>query len=305
MTSIPSSPTVARPVPRVRSTLATVATLALVAAATLLMPTTASSQAAAAVDPADGPLYADGVVFFSGTCPEDPGVEWLDVDLTFSDPSYDRTTIARVDGVSWSAASGYLGSDEALTMTVSVDCSGTGEGPYAEGTFELLAPSVALELTVGTVEGECATTSAIEVAAGTTVYWCYTVTSLSGGWNNGHTLIDDVDGTILDEEIYDLPGGESVDSVELGLTLSDTVTADLVRTGTWTLLGCDGPCFPSGDATASAQVTVLTDDDPTPPAPPTTEDDETPAPDATPDSDPAPAAAPAAQPVSATPTYTG
>ena len=296
MTSTPSSPAVARPVPRVRSTLATVAALALVAAATLLMPTAASSQAGAAVDPADGPLYADGVVPFSGTCPEDPGVDWLDVDLTFSDPSYDRTTVASVDGVTWTAASGYLGSDEALTMTVSVDCSGTGEGPFAEGTFDLVAPSVALELTVGTVEGECATTSAIEVTAGTTVYWCYTVSSASARGYSAHTLVDDVDGTILDEEPYGLDGDGSVSSLELGLTLSDTATEDLVRTGTWTLLGCDGICWPIDDATASAQVTVLAEDDP---APTTTEVEEAPSPD------PTPAPAPAAQPVPAAPTYTG
>lgn len=65
------------PVARVRSVLATVAALALalVAGATLVAPT-AASQSAATVDPAEGPLYADGIVRFLTR----PPTSWKAVD---------------------------------------------------------------------------------------------------------------------------------------------------------------------------------------------------------------------------------
>ena len=259
--------------------------------AVLMVP---SAAQAVSVDPADGPLYADGVVRFSGTCASDPGVDYLDVDLTFSDPAYDRTGIARVDGTTWTAASGSLDSDEALTMTATIDC-GDGAGP-ASRTFDLLAPSLDLVLTVGTEAGVCATTTSIEVSAGTPVFWCYTATSLSGREFNDEVLEDDVDGTILEYAMNGMTAGGTLDTVSLGIELTDTPDADMTRTGTWTVLACDGACYRSLDATATATVTVVAEGSTTT----TTEDP----------AEPAPAESPAtpaepATPVVATPNFTG
>lgn len=262
-------------------------------AATFAVLVVPSAAQAASIDPADGPLYSDGVVRFSGTCASDPGVDYLDVDLTFSDPSYDSTGIASVDGTTWTTSS-YVGSDEALTMTATIDC-GDGEGPVSR-TFDLLAPSLDLVLTVGTEAGVCATTTSIEVSAGTPVYWCYTATNLSGSEFNDEVLKDDVDGTILEYAMNGMTPGDTLDTVSLGIELTDTTDADMTRTGTWTVLACDGPCYRSLEATATATVTVVTEGSTTT----TTEDPAEPAPTETPATPAEPAT-----PVVAAPNFTG
>lgn len=141
----------------------------------LVQPGVASGQTAASIDEPTGPIYADGVVSLSGTCPTDPGVDFLDVVLEFSDPTMNTTTPAEVNGTTWSTGY-YLGRDSAMTMTATVQCDANTD-PAAR-TFDILAPTLDLVATVGTEPGVCATTS-IEVVVGTPVYWCYTATSNS------------------------------------------------------------------------------------------------------------------------------
>ena len=101
-------------------------------------------------------------------------------------------------------------------------------------TVNVVNPSIVMTKTVGTDPATCATTDNITVAAGTDVYYCYTVT------NNGdvtlplHDLVDDKLGTLLDDFAFDLAPSASVNTVAAGLTISVTASASITNTAEWT-----------------------------------------------------------------------
>ena len=101
-------------------------------------------------------------------------------------------------------------------------------------TVNVVNPSITMAKTVGTDPAVCAATDSITVAAGTDVYYCYTVT------NNGdvalplHDLVDDQLGTLLDDFAFDLAPGATVSTVDAGATISATVTTTVTNEAVWT-----------------------------------------------------------------------
>ena len=97
-----------------------------------------------------------------------------------------------------------------------------------------LNPSIVMSKTVGLAADTCATTDSLSVVAGTDVYYCYTVT------NNGdvalglHDLVDDELGTLLDDYVFDLAPGATVNTVDTGGVFSITATASVTNTAVWT-----------------------------------------------------------------------
>jgi hypothetical protein len=111
------------------------------------------------------------------------------------------------------------------------------------------AASIEMEKTVGTDPMVCATTDAIDVVAGTEVYYCYTVTNTGNATLNLHDLEDSELGTILDDFSFPLTPGASVNTVAAGLTLSATIDSTTTNTATWT-------AFSDSIVTASAMDTA-------------------------------------------------
>jgi hypothetical protein len=114
-------------------------------------------------------------------------------------------------------------------------------------------PSIVITKTVGLVDGVCATESEIDVAAGTTVYYCYTVTNTGDVTLNLHDLSDDVLGTLFSGLNYALAPGDSVNTVAAGLSIPYVANDSVTNSATWTAYNQGGP---SVSATATATVTV-------------------------------------------------
>jgi cysteine-rich repeat protein len=116
---------------------------------------------------------------------------------------------------------------------------------------------ISLEKTVGLDPATCATTDSITVPAGgggTTVYYCYEATNSGTVTMTNHSLVDSELGPLVVDLPYPLGPGEVVNNVDLGLTISTTITATTVNTATWTAAD------PTGfqvSASATATVTVL------------------------------------------------
>ncbi len=93
--------------------------------------------------------------------------------------------------------------------------------------------AVSVALTVGTDGNECASTTSTAVVPGMTVYYCYRVTNHSAYPLNYHRVPDDHFGEVLDNVFYGLAPGDTVTTVDLGLTLAREILTDTVQTGTW------------------------------------------------------------------------
>lgn len=195
-------------------------------------------------------------------------------------------------GVSREAAAGVY--------EVVVSCVSNGEVTYSQ-TFEIEIGEIAsLRATVGTVPGECATTTEITVAPGTEVFWCFTLVphpelqdlALFGWWDVAqHAVSDSLNGSLGTVEVDPaLPLGSGVSSIQLGIESSTVAEDTVTNTGSWTtrLLEVDEQIEDekhTPERTASARVVVAAEETTTA----ATED----------------AAPPVAAPVAAQPTYTG
>ena len=104
----------------------------------------------------------------------------------------------------------------------------TGTNPVSAICFDRI-DSISLAKTVGTNPAVCATEDSIGVLAGTTVYYCYNVTSNAATTRSLHTLVDSEFGSILTNFPFDLAPGASV-----WLTESAVITTTTVNTATWT-----------------------------------------------------------------------
>lgn len=196
-------------------------------------------------------------------------------------------------GVSREAAAGVY--------EVVVSCVSNGEVTYSQ-TFEIeIGEITSLRATVGTVPGECATTTEITVAPGTEVFWCFTLVphpelqdlALFGWWDVAqHAVSDSLNGSLGTVEVDPaLPLGSGVSSIQLGIESSTVAEDTVTNTGSWTtrLLEVDEQIEDekhTPERTASARVVVAAEETTTAAA---TED----------------AAPTAAAPVAAQPTYTG
>ncbi len=145
-----------------------------------------------------------------------------------------------------------------LTSWVPLIDSGTAAAPQdlpflIEGQGAT-GPSISLSKTVGETAGVCANTSAITVAQGTTVYYCYTVTNTGDETLTVHSLTDDVLGTIFTGFGYSLAPGASVNTVQAGLSIPYVANATTTNTATWTATNTAGS---QATATDTATVTVI------------------------------------------------
>ncbi|MBP7797024.1 MAG: DUF11 domain-containing protein [Thermoanaerobaculaceae bacterium] len=114
-------------------------------------------------------------------------------------------------------------------------------------------PAISLVKTVGTTSGVCATTSAITVAPGTTVYYCFTVTNTGTVTLNLHDLVDDQLGPVVTGLSHALTPGSSFDTVAAGLLIPAVIDTTTTNTGTWTAYASEQEY---ASAQASATVTV-------------------------------------------------
>ena len=123
-------------------------------------------------------------------------------------------------------------------------------------TVSQTAPSISVSKTVGTTAGVCATTSAITVPQGSTVYYCYTVTNTGDTAFALHDLVDDQLGTIFSGLSYVLAPGASVDTVTAGLNISAVISVPTTNVGTWTAYNTVPGDGAQGQATATVNVTA-------------------------------------------------
>ena len=115
-----------------------------------------------------------------------------------------------------------------------------------------VTPAIEMTKTVGTDPAVCAATDEITVPAGTTVYYCFTVTNTGDATLDLHDLADDQLGSIFNAFSYDLEPGDSTDTVALGLSISAVITVDTTNTATWTAYNAG----PVNQASAQASATV-------------------------------------------------
>ncbi|MEO6988786.1 MAG: hypothetical protein ABI239_09065 [Aquihabitans sp.] len=275
-----------------------------------------------------------------------PGDETISFDVKCLDGEYYRET-AEDDfshyGHSGSDGFGYgvspwaaEGSYEVVIDCVLPDEPDDPRSPYTvmdSETFTIeIGAATHLVATVGTVDGECATTEEITVAAGTEVFWCYTLhqnPEIRAGYDLfeewsveadyrsvEHTVVDTLNGMLgtVDENEPSGPLDVGISTVMLGLSSSTVATADVTNTGTWSAAMVELDYYDEREHTpmparsASASVLITTDETPDTTTPDTTDTTEpntsVPATAAATDTTSAPAAA-AATPVANRPTYTG
>jgi len=120
---------------------------------------------------------------------------------------------------------------------------------------QVAAPSISLVKTVGTTAGVCAITSSITVPAGTTVYYCYTVTNTGNVTLNLHNLVDDRLGPLFSGLNYALTPGSSVNTVAAGLSIPAVINVTTTNTGTWTAYNTAPPDGVTAEASATVTVT--------------------------------------------------
>jgi hypothetical protein len=127
------------------------------------------------------------------------------------------------------------------------------------------APSISITKTVTTEPGVCGTSSSIEVEAGTTVYYCYSITNTGDFMLDEHNLVDDKLGVILDDFEFELEPDASVDTVTAGLTVDAVITETTTNVADWDacrIFDNEVPTatpqgIPCASDTATAVVTVV------------------------------------------------
>ena len=171
-------------------------------------------------------------VTLPSVCSLGPGNYWMafSVNQNFN-PSgqyyWSNRTVASNNGSVWRNPGDGFGTG-CVNWDRQTTC-GVGGGASPDFLFQISgtsgpvgAPEITLEKTVGTDPNTCATTTNISVGYGSTVYYCYTVTNTGNVTLTGHTLTDDVLGTVLGPDYaYNLAPSASV-----------FVTASYVLTGT-------------------------------------------------------------------------
>jgi len=115
---------------------------------------------------------------------------------------------------------------------------------------EILAPAIVMTKTVSANPEVCGTADFITVVPGANVRYCYEVTNTGAVTVTNHTLVDDQLGTLLDDELIDIPPGESYT-----FSTTDQITDEVTNFAVWT--AGDGL---GGSDEASDSATVATFD---------------------------------------------
>lgn len=168
-------------------------------------------------------------------------------------------------------------------------CEAESEGAFATATVTAEAPNPGVDISVGvgTDATVCATAPEVDIAPGTEVFFCATATNTGNVTFDLHTISDTVNGALLTDGAHVLAPGESVTTLDLGITSSSTADATIVNTLSWTASGTvpDPPVAVTAaavvstttESTATAQVVQPTPT-PTPAPTPTTGPTPTPTP---------------------------
>lgn len=139
--------------------------------------------------------------------------------------------------------SGVLGLSLAFVVIASISASAPA--------FAVQTSILTLEKTVGLSPSDCADAKNISVDPGTTVYYCYTVTNMTGVTLVTHTLEDSILGSIV------LPNGGTFDLAPGGsatvMATSAPIFATTINVATWTAISTDTVT----DTAAADQVVVM------------------------------------------------
>lgn len=103
-------------------------------------------------------------------------------------------------------------------------------------TAEVRIANIEVVKTVGVVgdSPDCPAASDIQAPISTTVQYCFTVTNIGSYTLTTHSLFDDHLGTIFTDLTRELAPGESFSTVDVGLTLTDTLYTTTTNIATWT-----------------------------------------------------------------------
>jgi hypothetical protein len=127
--------------------------------------------------------------------------------------------------------------------TVHIAGTSVSASDMDEANVYVGSPAISLAKTVGTTPGVCATTDAITVSSGTTVYYCFTATNTGDVTLGSHSLSDDDLGSLISAEYFDIAPGSSVSRI-----FSDVVDETTTSEATWTA-EANGVPFQSTDST--------------------------------------------------------
>ncbi len=105
-------------------------------------------------------------------------------------------------------------------------------------------PGLILTATIGTTAGTCAITSTVQVRADTLVYPCYTIEYTGTQPVALHRIESARRGVITDTLRRVLQPGERLDTVTLGLVITDITDVDVTDTITWTARSEEGAPSP-------------------------------------------------------------
>lgn len=101
-------------------------------------------------------------------------------------------------------------------------------------TINVLQPEIEIKQTVGTDPNTCATTDAIEVMVGTTVYYCYQVSNTGQVPFTLHTLDDNELGNVFTGFMSQLAPGETINNISAGILISTIIDGNKNHLSTWT-----------------------------------------------------------------------
>ena len=132
-------------------------------------------------------------------------------------------------------ATGYSFSGWSGECTGSGACVVTMDGAKSvTATFTALAAAIEFVQTVGTDPSTCANDVDVTVFTGNTIYYCYTVRNAGAVTLTNHTLEQSALGVIFANLAYELAPGETINTVQLGQVVSQTVTVSSRTVATWT-----------------------------------------------------------------------
>ncbi|MFN2199846.1 MAG: hypothetical protein ACK2UO_01510 [Caldilineaceae bacterium] len=135
---------------------------------------------------------------------------------------------------------------EVLSGKTAAQMQRAGGAPSASGLI--------VTATVGIVPDVCAQSTQIRVAPQTQVYYCYQVTNISGDVIYTHTVVDSRAGVIWDRQSRRLEPGETLTTVDAGLTLDERAEVSSQTHITWTASAITPTLVSSTSTSASVLV---------------------------------------------------
>lgn len=213
-----------------------------------------------AVDSSTGDIYCTN----DDTTPHGSGLFRINPDATVTQITPYPAGQTDIDGLAVGGGRAYLVIDEPGSIYVwdfgtaayvtPLTAPWTTSEVFSSGTWipeAPVAPSISLVKTVGTdpTPGACPLTTQITVPAGTTVYYCYSVTNTGDVALTTHDLVDSELGPLLSGLAFNLVPGASAFLADQAAVIDTTTT----NTATWTAYT---PGVAEAFAEASATVEV-------------------------------------------------